>query len=107
MMEDILYDGGYVYDGGYIIIESQWYITKGDLNGKTKTEEDFVRDKYDKHSPITTSYYTKDCFPLSRQNMNQHTTGEQGKIILSRCKNSALRILNGRSPGELKGSLTR
>ena len=33
-------------DGGYIIM--------GDLNGKTKTEEDFVRDKYDKHSHLIT-----------------------------------------------------
>ena len=39
--------------------------------------------------------------------MDQHTTDERGKIILSLCKNSALRILDGRTPGDLKGCQTR
>ena len=80
----------------------------GDLNGRTKTEEDFVRDIHDEHSPINyTSCYTRDSPPLCRQNMDEHTTDEQGKLILALCKSSSLRILNGRTPGDLEGSLTR
>ena len=36
-------------------------IIMGDLNGRTKMDEDFIRDKNDKHSPINrTLVYTKD-----------------------------------------------
>ena len=36
------------------------YLVMGDLNGRTKTGEDFVRDSLDKHSPINVPFYTKD-----------------------------------------------
>ena len=35
-------------------------IIMGDLNGKTKQGEDFVRDSLDRHSPINTAFYDKD-----------------------------------------------
>ena len=80
----------------------------GDLNGRTKMDEDFVRDKHDKHSPINdTSFYTRDLFSPSRQNMDKHPIDDQGKLILALCKSSALRILNGRTPGDAKGNFTR
>ena len=82
-------------------------IIMGDLNGRTKTDDDFVRDKNDKHSPINVSYYTKDEILQCRHNLDAHTIDEQGKIILGLCKNSDLRILNGRTPGDENGSFTR
>ena len=89
-------------------IDDEGGVIMGDLNGKTKKDEDFVRDNHDKHSPINnSSCYTRDSLPLSRQNMDEHIVDEQGKLILALCKNSGLRILNGRTPGDLKGSLTR
>ena len=41
-----------------------------------------------------------------RENMDLHPIDEQGKLILSLCKSSALRILNGRTPGDECGSFT-
>ena len=82
-------------------------IIMGDLNGRTKTDEDFVRDNTDKHSPINMPFYTKDSFLLGRKNMDKHTIDEQGKLVLGLCKSSALRILNGRTPGDLDGKFTR
>ena len=82
-------------------------IIMGDLNGKTKKDEDFVQDNLDKHSPINILPYNKDPLPLKRQNMDEHATDEQGKVILNLCKNSALRILNGRIPGDDSGRYTR
>ena len=83
-------------------------VIMGDLNGRTKTDEDFVRDKHDKHSPINQmNLYTRDPFPLKRQNMDEHPIDEQGKLILALCKNSELRILNGRTTGDLNGNFTR
>ena len=90
----------YIDDGGNLII-------MGDLNGRTKTGEDFVRDNTDNHSPINVPSYTKDSILLNRQNMDDNTTDEQGKLILGLCKSSALRILNGRTPGDENGKYTR
>ena len=81
-------------------------IIMGDLNGKTKQGEDFVRDKTDKHSPINVSFYTIDSY-LKRENMDDHHIDEQGKLILDLCKSAGLRILNGRTLGDKYGKFTR
>ena len=82
------------------------FIIVGDLNGRTKLAEDFVRDDLDDHSPINVPFYTKDTY-LERQNMDGHTIDSQGKLILEICKNSRLRILNGRTVGDTSGKYTR
>ena len=69
----------YIDDGGY--------INMGDLNGKTIIEEDFVRDKYDKHYYYILLLHQR-LFPTKWQNMEEQTTEEQGKIILSLGKNT-------------------
>ena len=82
-------------------------IIMGDLNGRTKLGEDFVRDKTDNHSPINVpSYYSRDT-ALGRKNMDEHVIDTQGKVILELCKSSKLRILNGRTPGDDHGGFTR
>ena len=84
------------------------YIVMGDLNGRTRMEEDFVRDDLDKHSPINEAYYQKDT-PLHRlrSNRDPHPVDEQGRKIIDLCKTSALRILNGRTYGDIQGNFTR
>ena len=78
----------------------------GDLNGRTKTGDDFVRDRSDKHSPINTPLYKKDT-ELMRNNMDGHPIDKQGKLILDLCKSTGLKILNGRMTGDSKGQFTR
>ena len=82
------------------------YLIIGDLNGRTKTDEDFVRDTSDKHSPINVPYYSKDT-EIARCNQDTHATNEQGKLILDLCKSNSLRILNGRLNGDTSGKFTR
>ena len=81
-------------------------LIMGDLNGKTKEGEDFLRDSLDKYSPINISTYSKDT-ALIRNNRDDHNIDEQGKLILDLCKSSNLKILNGRTLGDMKGQFTR
>ena len=72
------------------------YLVMGDLNGRTKDGEDFVRDDSDEHSPINIPFYTKDT-TMERNNRDLHAIDSQGKLILDLCKSNSLRILNGRT----------
>ena len=92
-------ESNYIDGGNNILI-------MGDLNGKTKNGEDFVRDEADKHSPINVPFYTKDNY-LKRENMDDHPIDAEGKIILDLCKSTGLRILNGRTLGDINGQFTR
>ena len=78
----------------------------GDLDGRTKMEDDFMRDGADSHSPINVPFYTKDT-EISRNNLDKHPVDEQGKLILDLCKSNPLRILNGRTNGDQFGKFTR
>ena len=83
-------------------------LIMGDLNGRTKNEDDFVIDQHDRHSPINgIPLYTRDNPSNTRKNMDSHPPDEQGKMILDLCKTSSLRILNGRTQGDLDGKYTR
>ena len=83
------------------------FLVMGDLNGRTKTEDDFVRDSEDKHSPICNiPCYTVDQ-QIKRNNRDSNTVDEHGKIILEICKSNSLRILNGRTKGDEFGTFTR
>ena len=82
-------------------------LIMGDLNGRTKLGEDFVRDQNDEHSPINNLSYMKDESVSNRENMDQAPINQQGKKILDLCKYSSYRILNGRSKGDKTGKYTR
>ena len=91
----------------YIVDGRNSVLVMGDLNGRTRTEEDFVRDNSDKHSPITNiPFYTTDS-EMTRKNRDNHAIDEQGKKILEICKSNSLRILNGRTMGDEFGTFTR
>ena len=81
-------------------------IVMGDLNGRTRMEEDFVRDSSDDHSPINIPCYTKDQ-EMERNNQDTKAMDEQGKLIIELCKSNSLRILNGRMNGDKFGKYTR
>ena len=81
-------------------------LIMGDLNGRTKLGEDFVRDENDEHSPINSVCYTKDEH-AGRANMDRTPIDRQGKKILELCKYSSYRILNGRVKGDKTGKFTR
>ena len=86
----------------------QNHLIMGDLNGRTKIEEDFVRDIFDKHSPINEACYEKDTpLLIQRNNRDTHPVDEQGRKIIDLCKSSALKIVNGRSVGDRDGNFTR
>ena len=66
----------YIDDGRYS------FLVMGDLNGRTKREEDFIRDSADKHSPIgDIPGYITDT-QMERNNRDTHAIDEQGKTIL-------------------------
>ena len=81
-------------------------LIMGDLNGRTKLGDDFVRDENDEHSPINNLPYTRDE-KLSRANMDLTAIDQQGKKILEFCRSSSYRILNGRVNGDKTGKFTR
>ena len=82
-------------------------ILAGDLNAKTNSENDFVSDLQDDHSPINCiNGYIYDV-PICHKNLDKHPVDEHGKKFLQLCKNSNMRILNGRCRGDRLGNLTR
>ena len=83
------------------------FLVMGDLNGRTRTEEDYVRDNDDKHSPICgIPFYVTDN-QVTRNSRDDHAIDEQGKTILELCKSNSLRILNGRTVDDEFDTFTR
>ena len=83
-------------------------IIMGDLNGRTSTDEDFIQEEYDTHSPIKDiEGYVLDTPSPRRNNDDPSPTDTHGKLILNVCKNLQMRILNGRSSGDRWGVPTR
>ena len=62
-------------------------------------------DNTDKHSPIM-DIATIDK-PQKRENSDKHSVDTQGESLLNLCKNSRMRILNGRTKGDRYGRFTR
>ena len=91
----------------YIVDGRHSFLVMGDLNGRTKKEDDFVRDIADKHSPIEEiPFYIPDT-QMERNNKDNTAIEEQGKKVLEICKSNSLRILNGRTNGDEFGTFTR
>ncbi len=78
----------------------------GDFNAKTAQEPDFCIENADSDTHITLpDDYIYDL-PIKRNNMDIHKLDDYGKQLLSLCKTSGLRILNGRILGDLLGHCT-
>ena len=76
----------------------------GDLNARTSNNSDFIIQDSGKHLPLSNTY-TSDLTPVGR--MSQDTTiNSRGKQLLALCVSSALRLLNGRTTGDILGTCT-
>ena len=82
-------------------------IVGGDFNAKTERELDFVLDQNDHHSPIVDIPIYVGDLPLKRMNYDKHSVDKQGETFLELCRNSRMRILNGRTRGDRFGRFTR
>lgn len=77
----------------------------GDFNARTSCESDFCQDTDLNHILTLPPDYVCDT-SLNRNNMDSHTVDEHGRQLLSLCRTSGLRILNGRALGDTLGSCT-
>ena len=77
----------------------------GDFNARTMCEPDYCSDDNFTDYVNLPNDYICDA-PLSRNNMDTEKIDEHGKQLLSLCKASGLRILNGRVVGDLLGHCT-
>ena len=68
---------------------------------------DFIEgDIMDDHVPLPDDVYQPDI-PISRNTMEMRNLNQNGKLLLDICKSIPLRILNGRTSGDLMGRFTR
>ncbi len=86
---------------------SDQHIILGDLNGRTSNADDFIKETYDVHSPVHDIQIHTTQPPPERRNMDRHPLDEHGKLIIDLCKTFHTCILNGRTPGDRWGNLTR
>ena len=84
-------------------------IAIGDFNSRVGTQLDFiVHDILDKsylHLLSNVITYASDI-DFTRRNSEDKTVNQFGRKLLSLCKSSGLRIVNGRHTGDKNGSIT-
>jgi hypothetical protein len=77
-------------------------IVQGDFNVYTNTKQDFVSHDDSGRSNPEDDHYNSDQ-NLPRNNLDPKLINNSGKHLLNLCKESGLRILNGRTIGDLQG----
>ena len=80
-------------------------IVQGDFNAYTNTVSDSVIFDESEHSNSDDQNYVSDTH-TPRNNMDKKTLNKSGKLLINLCKESSLKILNGRTIGDLKGKYT-
>ncbi|CAC5395572.1 unnamed protein product [Mytilus coruscus] len=81
-------------------------IIQGDFNAYTNTQLDFIEfDNVTEHVNLDDSEYHPDR-TLSRNNLDHKHTNNSGKLLLNMCNETKIRILNGRTTGDLNGQPT-
>ncbi|CAG2254084.1 unnamed protein product [Mytilus edulis] len=81
-------------------------IIQGDFNAYTNTQLDFIEfDNVTELVNLDDSEYHPDRV-LSRNNLDHKHTNNSGKLLLNMCKEAKIRILNGRTIGDLNGQPT-
>ena len=77
----------------------------GDLNGRTADKADFIVNDSADHLPAQISeFYITDC--MKPRVSEDNISNTQGLLLLDTCIENSLRILNGRTMGDLSGRLT-
>lgn len=81
-------------------------ILAGDLNARTSTDPDFTQ--YDSELPddLENDYIIDSILPARHSLDGKKSTCARGKALLELCISSRMRILNGRTFGDLNGNLT-
>ena len=80
-------------------------IITGDLNARTATDLDFIANDIDCPIPLPGDYIPDT--QLSKRSNPDLTNNSYGKRVIELCKASGLRILNGRTMGDINGKFTR
>jgi hypothetical protein len=80
----------------------------GDFNTRTGTAPDFIANDDDQFAPVPDSYVSDDLQCLVDRHTCDTVTHPSDRIdaLLDICKSTGLRILNGRTLGDLSGNLT-
>lgn len=79
-------------------------MVQGDVNAYTNTKPDFI--SFDVSSKNNSDrYYISDQF-IPRNNLDRKPVNNSGKNLLNLCKESGLKILNGRKIGDIQGNFT-
>jgi exonuclease III len=79
----------------------------GDLNARTRTEEDYILDDDVTYIPGVDEWYVVDGFRLPRRSRdNNIPTNTFGRSLLDLCRVFGIHILNGRFPGDRDGEYT-
>ena len=89
-----------------VIYPDHLFIVSGDLNARTKDQDDFIFDDSANYLPLP-AFYSSDSFCMSRK--SKDLTGEineHGKQILNLCCTYDIHFLNGRTSGDPYGELT-
>lgn len=79
-------------------------ILMGDFNARTCTDPDFIVNDTCKYLNVHSNYIVDT--PLCRKSLDTKGTDKHGKLLLDLCKQSGLRIVNGRKLGDLYGNYT-
>ncbi|CAG2248495.1 unnamed protein product [Mytilus edulis] len=80
-------------------------MPQGDFNAYTNTKPDYVTFDASKKTNLEDSHYDDDKI-MSRNILDPKLINNSGKILLSLCQESCLRIFNGRTVGDLHGKYT-
>ncbi len=79
-------------------------IVLGDLNAYTNTQPDFISSDVQKLLPVPSDYVMDN--PTSRANRDTRKANQNGSKLLDLCKETGLRVVNGRCFGDLIGNFT-
>ena len=80
-------------------------IVQGDFNAYSNVKPDFISYDESNRSNIEDDHYVYDQ-NLPRNNLDPKLINNSGKHLLNLCKETGLRILNGRTIGDLSGKYT-
>jgi hypothetical protein len=80
-------------------------IIMGDLNARCGIEQDFIKNDSSYLLDVDPFHYKVDCNIPTRYSQD-YVMNKYGRQLLTMCKSSQMRILNGRTIGDLHGQFT-